>query len=451
MKRIIKLRGELAFFAIISVIVSLVITGLLRDSYIMNSKNKNARIQYVNTRYIDYLEEQLKNTDLTNKNAYEIISEPHYSGVDIYIVKKDGDVIASSKKEVKKIDDEKIQDGRRDISVYRSNYALSLVTGCDYLKDGYFLYFVYCGYTNSTLPTGIITFLLVIITFSLLSFGRINYIITIKRSINVITQGDFSYRVPLKYKNELRDLAEDINYMASELQKEDEKRKEFLTNISHDLRTPLTSVLGYLNMINEKKYEDEDELESYINKINKKSLFLKSMLDDLFQYSKLASGDVKIQNEVIYLQELLRQLIDEEKPEFQNHNLNLSLSLQQEPLNINGDGEMLVRAVNNLLSNALKYSKRNTTVNVVLSEKQEGNELYAVISVNNVPEEPIREEEIKSFFERLYKKDKSRNGLGSGLGLSIVKEIVRAHHGFVKGYMENGKICFDLFFIVISQ
>lgn len=140
--------------------------------------------------------------------------------------------------------------------------------------------------------------------------------------------------------------------MASELQKEDEKRKEFLTNISHDLRTPLTSILGYLNMINEKKFEDEKELQTYIDKVGKKSLFLKSMLDDLFQYSKLTSGDIQIENEAIYLQELLRQIVEEEKLEFQNHNLNLCLNLEKNPINIKGDGELLVRAINNLLSNA---------------------------------------------------------------------------------------------------
>ncbi|OFI05992.1 sensor histidine kinase YycG [Clostridium acetireducens DSM 10703] len=88
--------------------------------------------------------------------------------------------------------------------------------------------------------------------------------------------------------------------MASELEKEDEKRKEFLTNISHDLRTPLISILGYLNMIKEEKYEDEKELESYIDKINNKSLFLKSMLDDFFQYSKLSSRDIQFNKEYIY-------------------------------------------------------------------------------------------------------------------------------------------------------
>lgn len=445
MKRIFKLRGELAFFAIISVFVSIIIISLLKDSRIFDIKSKNEKIQYVNTKYINNLKKRLKEADFTSEDTYETISAPYYSDFRFYIVNKDGDVIVSTEKEIKKIDNEKIKDGKREFSIYKSNAALSEITGCDYLKDGYFLYFVFCGYTASSIPPELVSFLIFIIVFSLLSFGRINYIIIIKRSIKVITQEGFSHRVPLKYKNELRELAEDINYMASELQKEDEKRKEFLTNISHDLRTPLTSILGYLNMINEKKFEDEKEFQSYIHKVSKKSLFLKSMLDDLFQYSKLSSSDIQIEKEALYLQELLRQIIEEEKLEFQDHNLNLCLNLEQKSLTMKGDGELLVRAINNLLSNALKYSKENTIVNVSLSKKQIENKLYAAICVDNIPKEPIEEEEIKSFFERLYKKDKSRNGQGSGLGLSIAVEIAKIHDGFVEGRLENGSVQFELF------
>ncbi|WML32770.1 histidine kinase dimerization/phospho-acceptor domain-containing protein [Clostridium sp. OS1-26] len=87
--------------------------------------------------------------------------------------------------------------------------------------------------------------------------------------------------------------------------------RTFLTNISHDLKTPLTSILGYLNIIKEEKYEDKKEFESYIDKINRKSLFLKSMLDDFFQYSKLSSKDIEFNKEIIYVQELIRQIVKE--------------------------------------------------------------------------------------------------------------------------------------------
>ncbi len=214
-------------------------------------------------------------------------------------------------KDVKKITADKIEDGKKEVSAYKFNNALSEITICDCLKDGYYLYFVFSGYTTSGFATEMASLFIFMITFTLLSFGRITYIINVKKSIKIMAQGNLSHRVPLKYKNELRELAENINHMASDLQKEDEKRKEFLTNVSHDLRTPLTSILGYLNMVKEETYEDE----------------------------------------------------------------------------------------------------------------------------------------IKRFFERLYKKNKSRNQQGSGLGLSIVQEISKIHHGFIKGSIENEKIVFKLFIL----
>ncbi|WML32767.1 HAMP domain-containing sensor histidine kinase [Clostridium sp. OS1-26] len=276
---------------------------------------------------------------------------------------------------------------------------MSQVTGCDYLKDGYYVYFFYLGHTNSDAAAILSAIFTFIIIFTLLSLGRINYIINIKRSIKIIAQGQLDHRVPLKYRNELRELAEDINYMASELEKEDEKRRTFLTNISHDLRTPLTSILGYLNMIKEEKYEDKKEFESYIDKISRKSLFLKSMLDDFFQYSKLSSKDIEFNKEIIYVQELIRQIVEEEAPVFQDKDLQLSLSLSKEPISIKGDGELLVRAVNNLLSNALKYSKKNTVVNIEVYKELIEKDTFSIVSISNVPEEEIDEEEIKSFLK----------------------------------------------------
>lgn len=133
-------------------LISIIVTAFLRDSSIFNFKSKNEKIKYVNTKYINYLKNYLKKNDLTNKNVYEMISAPYYSDFSFYIVNKDGDVIVSNKKEVKKINNGKIEDGKRDFSIYRSNAALSEITGCDYLKNGYFLYFVFCGYAFSSLP-----------------------------------------------------------------------------------------------------------------------------------------------------------------------------------------------------------------------------------------------------------------------------------------------------------
>ncbi|MBU3173519.1 HAMP domain-containing sensor histidine kinase [Clostridium estertheticum] len=430
--------------AFISLVITIVACGFVRDSNILNNKSKEEKIQFVYKTYINSLKNDLKKTGYYDKKNHEKISSLLSREYSFYIVEKNGNVIVSNNSDVKKIDEYKIKDGKRVVDTYKYNNAISKITICDYLKDGHYLYFVFTGYTTTTFPTEVATIFIFIISFTLLSLSRINYIIDIKKSIKVISHKDHSHRIPLKYRNELTELAENINRMASEIQKEDEKQKEFLTNVSHDLRTPLTSIIGYLSMIKDGKFEDEKELQYYLDKINRKSLFLKSMLDDFFKYFKLLSNDIQVNNQVIYLQELIRQLIEEEAT-FKNNNLKLSSSLDEEQINIKGDSELLVRAITNLLSNALKYSKADTVVEIKLFKEIIDKEVFAVIYVSNIPKEPISKDELEMFFERLYKKNKARTEAGSGLGLSIVKEIMKVNHGFIKGNIENQKVTFKLF------
>lgn len=450
MKKIFKLKVELGIFAIISLIISVILLGIIRDSKIINNKTDNEKINYIYNSQIKPLERQIKNIDLKTNIDNSSLDNLMYQkfGIAFYVVDKDGNVLLSNNMEAKKINSNEIKNGLRKIEPDNRNEVISKISFCDYINNGYYLYAVYLGYTTSEFPTEICLLIIFIVIFTLLSLGRIKYIGAIKRGIGIIRKGGLSYKIPLKYKNELRALAEDINKMAEELKNEDEKRREFLTNISHDIRTPLTSIIGYLTMIKEKKYEDKKELDGYIDKVDRKSLFLKSMLDDFFQYSKLSSGDIKLVKEQINIQELIRQLIEEEELVFRENKLKLVSMLDNNKLNMLGDGELIVRAISNLLSNALKYSKKNTVVNVKLFQEVIDEQTYAVISINSTPAEIISQIEAKKFFQRLYKKDKSRSKSGSGLGLAIVQEILKLHHGFVDVHTENNEIIFKLFFII---
>lgn len=292
---------------------------------------------------------------------------------------------------------------------------------------------------------GIMIVIIFIIIFFLLIWRRISYISKIKSTVRNITEGNLSNRVPLKYKNELGELAEDINYMASKIEKEEKNRNEFMTNISHDLRTPLTTILGYINMIKNNKYESKYEFNNYVNIMNKKGIYLKNMLDDFFEYSKLSSSDIILEKHKFELNELVRQINEEEEDEFIQKGLKLSINLPQESIYIEADPSLLLRAVNNLLSNAVKYSRKNTVVEFNIRKETFNNVHYAVLSVSNIPEEPISKNDMKNFFERLYKKDSSRQKEGSGLGLSIVKNIVKLHGGFVKVYKQDNRLIFNMY------
>jgi signal transduction histidine kinase len=147
----------------------------------------------------------------------------------------------------------------------------------------------------------------------------------------------------------------------------------------------------------------------------------------------------------LHLQELIRQTVVEEQAVFKQSELELLLYLDNKDIIVFGDGELIFRAISNLLSNALKYSRIGTKVEVVLEKENIDNSSYAVVSVLSIPKEEIQEEEVNKLFDRLYKKDKARTGEGSGLGLSIVKEIIKLHGGLVMARKEEEKIVFKLF------
>lgn len=366
----------------------------------------------------------------------------------IFIVHKDGKIIASNNKEIKSIDADKIIDSKKTfkfLNAHRDN--LVKITRCDYLKDGCYLYYIYIGYgkLENENMVGIMIFIIFIIIFFLLIWRRISYVSKIKSTVRNITEGNLSNRVSLKYKNELCELAEDINYMALKIEKEEKNRNEFFTNIAHDLRTPLTTILGYINMIKNDKYESRDELNNYIDIMDKKGLYLKRMLDDFFEYSKLSSNDIVLEKQKLEVNELARQISEEEEDEFMQKGLKLLLKLPQESIYIEADPNLFLRAVNNLLSNAFKYSRQNTTVEFSVNKEIFNNTFYAVLWVSNIPYDLISNSDLENFFERLYKKDSSRQKEGSGLGLSIVKNIMKLHGGFVEIYGEGIRLVFKIY------
>ncbi|BAH06614.1 HAMP domain-containing sensor histidine kinase [Clostridium kluyveri] len=450
MKRIFKLRSELVFSAIISLIISVILVVFLKEfvlgSFLNDSKDTT---KYVHEDMIAKVEQDLKNMNINDSNKLQKYMNEKFSMLYfIFIVHKDGKIIASNNKEIKSIDADKIIDGKKTfkfLNAHRDN--LVKITRCDYLKDGCYLYYIYIGYgklENGNM-VGIMIFIIFIIIFFLLIWKRISYVSKIKSTVRNITEGNLSNRVPLKYKNELRELAEDINYMASKVEKEEKNRNEFFTNIAHDLRTPLTTILGYINMIKNDKYESKDELNNYIDIMDKKGLYLKRMLDDFFEYSKLSSNDIVLEKQRLQINELARQISEEEEDEFIQKGLKLSLKLPQETIYIEADANLFLRAVNNLLSNAFKYSKQNTTVEFSVNREIFNNTFYAVLWVSNIPYDLISNSDLENFFKRLYKKDLSRQKEGSGLGLSIVKNIMKLHGGFVEIYREGSRLVFKIY------
>lgn len=440
MRRIIKLKGEMIFFSLISMILAIVIAAIL---------SKQIRPVDIQKKAEDKIEDILsKNKDGTLKEDELISFIENHNFIDYIfcLTDKEGTVIAGKDYGIKNVDLDKFYkeqiNKRFELNVNIGQIKNNPVRNKGYIKinENRIIVYYYYGSINEPDGNGTLVIIVFILIFIFLIRGRVKYIVNMSKSIKLIAGGNLAERIKVKYKDELRELAESINFMASQLESEDMRKKEFITNISHDLRTPLTTIMGYLKIIDEGKFKDEGELKEYLSIINRKTGYLKSLLDDFFSYSKLNSKDMDIEMFEIYEQELLRQIVDEEERNFKEKSLDLSLTMEETPIHIKGSGELLERAINNILSNALKYSKPDTKVFIYLKIENG----YSVLEVRSTPKEKLKEADMERIFERLYKKDNSRNEEGSGLGLTITKEIMKIHNGFVKGKVDGNEVVFSI-------
>lgn len=216
----------------------------------------------------------------------------------------------------------------------------------------------------------------------------------------------------------------------SELQKavikavKDERTKtELITNVSHDLKTPLTSVINYIDLLKQCDIRDEKALE-YMGVIDEKSIKLKRLIEDLIEASKVSSGNVAINKTKLNLNELATQAIVEENAELEKHGLSLIFNEPEQKVIVTADGTKIYRVIENLLSNVCKYSAPHSRV--YASVYSQGG--YGYFEIKNISSEPlnISAEELT---ERFVRGDASRNRDGNGLGLSIAKDLCALNDG----------------------
>lgn len=284
------------------------------------------------------------------------------------------------------------------------------------------------------------------IFFKLIDF-TIEYIRKLRRSIQQVTSGNYGVQCEVEYDDELGSLAANINVLSKTLlakEKESEKLKEkeraaldiernaerqkneLITNVAHDLRTPLTTIVGYLELIKDDTALSKEDVHKYSGIAYEKSIRLQEMMDDLFEFTKLDNADIKLNKSMINLSGLIMQMTDEFYPSFKDCNITPIVDLPEENIYVQGDGQLLARVFDNLISNALKYGYHNTDLKIEVS----GDEKYATIKVINHGD-TIASEDIPLLFNKFYRTDSSRNSKtgGTGLGLAITKNIVDLHHG----------------------
>lgn len=286
---------------------------------------------------------------------------------------------------------------------------------------------------NSSLAI-FVGFLFFISGFLILTKNKMDYIQELSNTVHIISTGDLKYAAPVKGNDELTNLAKSINVMARDIDEriEEERhlektKQELITNVSHDLRTPLTSIIGYLGLAQSQKISPKEK-DEYIDIAYSKSERLKELINELFEYTKLQSPDNKPNFTAVNLVDLLDQLIEEMIPMAEERGLSITKSVVKKDIFLKADVPQIVRLFENLISNAIKYSF--TSEPILLSVHGIDVSGYVTISIENTIDE-ISDEEISKMFERFYRLEKSRSSEtgGSGLGLAISEGIVHLHEG----------------------
>lgn len=233
-----------------------------------------------------------------------------------------------------------------------------------------------------------------------------------------------------KLPNSLKTLVNSIRYSNQELQtavnkavKDEKMRTELITNVSHDLKTPLTSIITYVDLLKQCDIDDANAQE-YIAVLDEKGIKLKRLIDDLIEASKVTSGVITLNPTILDLSELSTQAIVEHQREFEESNLELIFKGDQRNVLAFSDGNKTYRVIENLLSNARKYSAKGTRV---YADVYSANNT-AIFEIKNISAQPldITPDEL---IERFVRGDKSRNAEGNGLGLSIADNLCRAMGG----------------------
>ncbi|MCI5587614.1 MAG: HAMP domain-containing histidine kinase [Lachnospiraceae bacterium] len=287
-----------------------------------------------------------------------------------------------------------------------------------------------------------------IMYFLILTRGIIKDMEYISTGISQIVSGDMKEKIKVDRDDEIGEIAVQVNKMSDDIKRlmESEREalqtnKDMITCVAHDLRTPLTSVLGYLQLATDtEKYSDE-ERQHYAHIAMKKANRLQGLIEELFSYTKLMSGEITLHLNEIDIVKLVEQMIEEFYPLFNENNLECTLRRNIDSLILNVDGELMARAVQNLISNAIKYGKDGKRVFIEL-EKFEHEVQIRVTNFGLV----IPQESIGHIFDKFYRVEESRSSQtgGSGLGLNIAQQIAVLHGGTIDVTSGSDGTCFTI-------
>lgn len=291
-------------------------------------------------------------------------------------------------------------------------------------------------YSITDLRTLIIPILIIWVIGTLVLLYRLlkkvfGYIDEVGKATEDLVNKDVEY---IELPDELEEIQKRMNHLKRESEKNEklakeneEKKDELIVYLAHDIKTPLTSMIGYLSILDEIDDMPKKKQKNYISIALDKSYRLEDLINELFDVARFNSEKIVLEKEELNLNLMLEQIIDDFYPTLQEVNKSIKLNYD-EPISINGDSDKLSRVFNNLIKNAISYSKEESEI--VINLKKDNNN--AIVEVINKGRQ-ISKEKLSKIFDKFYRLDSARTSRtgGSGLGLAIAKDIIELHNGTI--------------------
>nr|WP_020060491.1 HAMP domain-containing sensor histidine kinase [Bacillus sp. 123MFChir2] len=283
--------------------------------------------------------------------------------------------------------------------------------------------------------------------FFLLSKNMITRLEEINQNVKEISKGNLDVQIQTLKNDEIGQLAININKMTNSLKASIEKEKfaqkmknEMIGNISHDLRTPVTSLIGYVDLIERNLDTNKENRQQYVEVVKRKSYELKNQIDDLLEYSQINYREIKLHKEIVGVKQLVEQVMVDFIPQLEAVQMNFHIECSED-LQIEADISLLVRLMQNVISNSIFYGKSGKKIDVQIFQEDRN----VKVNIKNYGKR-ILQEDIPYIFEKFYRGEKSRSVHtgGKGMGLAIAKSIANIHKGDITVCSDDAETVFTI-------